>query len=504
MDRSDAPASLWPVGMQSSVVLAFDVAPPAAQCLTARSLAQSDGAALRLGHFCSRTTFNDLPPEVVTRAKRHILDTFGAALAGSAAIEPRAVMRMLAAEPSVGSSPAWGTTHVLGSRDTAFANGVAAHALELDDTGGCDHSGAVVLPAALAALSVPVLQARVVSGRDLITAVVLGYDVSRRVLEACGGYSPHNGKGWHSTATCGTFGAAAAVAHLFRLDAERTTSALGHAASFSGGLWAFIHDASQTKRLHAGRAAEGGFTAALLAAQGVTGAAQVFDDVWGGFFNAFASESKQPEALLAEAGSVWKLMRCAIKPHASCRSNHSTIDAVLHLMAAHPGLAQQVAHIDVRLSSFVMDMCGGRDLATLSSTQMSLPYAVAISWIFGDAGLARYLAPARGNARIAAAMSLVRLHVDAHMQALEEPTVSITSTSGAVVSHHVPIPLGAPANPVSDAVLRAKFDALATVVLPRDRADALADHVLHLDEIDDARALLPLLAGHAAQHESIH
>lgn len=462
----------------------------------------TDSTSLRLARFCAETRYDDLPAELVARTQRHILDTFGATLAGSAAAEPREVLQMLCAERSSGSAPVWGTDEKLGSRDAAFANGVAAHALELDDTGGCDHSGAVVLPAAMAALTVPG-HAAPVTGRDLITAVAIGYDVGRRVLEACGGYSPHNGQGWHSTATCGTFAAAAAASRLLGLDAMQTMAAFGHAASASGGLWAFIHDASQTKRLHAGRAAEGGLTAALLAARGITGPAQVFDDVWGGFFNAFAPQSREPEALLAELGSTWKLLRCAIKPHASCRSNHATIDAVCQLMARHDGLAQHVAHIDVRLSSLVMNMCGGRDLSTLSSAQMSMPYAVALAWVFGDAGLARYLAPARRDARLAAAMPLVRLHADPAMPPLEEPTVTITSTSGETVSHQVPVALGAPANPLSDAALHRKFAALAGVALSSEGAAALAEQVLHLDRLADARALLPLLAGQAAQHELI-
>jgi len=456
--------------------------------------------AQQLGAFCAATRFDDLPPALVARAKQHILDTLGATLAGSAAFEPRQALAMLTAEPSSGTSPVWGTATALSARDAAFANGAAAHALELDDTGGCDHSGAVVLPAALAAVA---LSNRAISGRELLTAVVLGYDVGRRVLEACGGYAPHNGAGWHSTATCGSFGAAAAASRLLGLDAAQTTAALGHAASFSGGLWAFIHDASQTKRLHAGRAAEGGLTAALLAARGISGPTQVFEDVWGGFFNAFAPQSKQPEALLAALGEPWKLMRCSIKPHASCRSNHSTIDAVLHLLAANPGLAQQVRQVDVRLSGFVMGMCGGRDLASLASAQMSLPYAVAVAWVFGDAGLERYLAPVRGDARLSAAMSLVRLQVDPAMATLDESVVTITSEDGLVVSHTVPVARGAPANPLSASALRAKFQALALVALPRAQADALADQVLHLDEVDDARVLLPLLVGRSEAHALI-
>lgn len=463
----------------------------------------TDTIALRLARFCVGVRFDDLPPEVVARAKRHLLDTLGAALAGSAALAPRQTLCALTAERSAGSAPVWGTPEAIGSRDAAFANGVAAHALELDDTGGCDHCGAVVLPAALAALSAPGHGAAPIPGRELITAIVLGYDIGRRVLEACGGYAAHNGAGWHSTASCGAFAAAAAASRLLRLDETRTAFAFGHAASASGGLWAFIHDASQTKRLHTGRAAEGGLTAALLAVRGISGPTQVFDDVWGGFFNAFAPSSRQPEALLADLGHVWKLMRCSIKPYASCRSNHAAIDAVLHLMTEHRGLAQKVGRIDVRLSSFVADMCGGRDLSTLSSAQMSLPYAVALAWVFGGAGLGRYLAPAREDARLLAAMSLVSLHPDPTMPALEEPTVTVTATDGVVLSQQMPVALGAPERPLGDALLRAKFDDLAGVALARERAALLADQVLHLDELEDSRTLLPLLAGQSGSHALI-
>jgi 2-methylcitrate dehydratase PrpD len=151
-----------------------------------------------------------------------------------------------------------------------------------------------------------------------------------------------------------------------------------------------------------------------------------------------------------------------------------------------------------------MGMCGGRDLGSLSSAQMSLPHAVALAWVFGDAGLERYLAPVRGEARLAAAMSRVRLEVDPAMAALEEPLITITSEDGRVVSHRVAVALGAPDNPLSTAALRSKFGTLAAVALPPHRADALADCVLHLDEVDDARALLPLLAGRSEQHELIH
>lgn len=233
----------------------------------------------RLAAFVAETPADTLPASVAHKAKRHILDTLGASLGGATAVEARSARAVMGVGMSTrsGEVTAWGTSQTFNARDAAFVNGVAAHALELDDAGGCDHSGAVVLPAAFAALA---CTQRPVSGREFLMAVVLGYDVGRRVLEGVWGYSPHNNYGWHSTMTCGVFGAAAASARVLGLDAAQTAAAFGHAASFSGGLWGFIHDASQTKRMHTGRAAEGGLLAALLAQQGVSGPTKVFEDVW--------------------------------------------------------------------------------------------------------------------------------------------------------------------------------------------------------------------------------
>ncbi|WP_332390726.1 MmgE/PrpD family protein [Burkholderia ubonensis] len=345
--------------------------------------------AARVAAFVAQTPGDALPADVVAKAKRHVLDTFGAALAGASAIETR-LARELAGPADQPGALLWGTRRTAGARDAAFVNGIAAHALELDDSGGCDHSGAVVLPAVLAALAcVP----EPVPGLECLTAIVLGYDVGRRVLEAAGGYSAHNGTGWHSTLSCGVFGAAAASARVLGLDAARTRDALGHAASFAGGLWGFIHDGSQTKCLHAGRAAEGGVLAALLARAGVSGPAHVFDDVWGGFFNTFAARSLAPDALTDGLGAHWKLMRCSIKPHASCRSAHAAVDAALLLADGRTFDAGEIERIVVRASGFVARMCGGRDLSTLSSAQMSLPYAVAAALVFGDTGGSTRIAP---------------------------------------------------------------------------------------------------------------
>jgi 2-methylcitrate dehydratase PrpD len=445
----------------------------------------------QLASFVAHTRYEDLPEQVIHKAKRHIIDTFGAALAGTASVESHTVRKLLSGNTE-GSASVWGTPLMVNPRDGAFINGVAAHALELDDSGGCDHSGAVVLPAALSAIA---HSNRPVSGREFITSIVLGYDVGRRVLEACGGYSLHNGQGWHSTMTCGVFGAAVASARLLGLDSRQTSAAIGHAASFSGGLWGFIHDASQTKRMHTGRAAEGGILAAMLAEQGITGPTQVFSDVWGGFFNAFAHDTQQPEVLLAELGVNWKIMRCSIKPHASCRSTHAAVDATLDLTNTSSFSWNQVKSVHVRLSSFVNNMCGGRDLANLASAQMSLPYAIAAVLVFGNASISSYLEAQRSDPRIAEVMSKIELNVDSSMSDLDEPEVTLLKSGESPQSKQVIIPLGDPQNPVSDEQLLDKFHALAGMVLNDKSVNLIAKSVMQLEEITDVRVLVRILSG---------
>jgi 2-methylcitrate dehydratase PrpD len=438
----------------------------------------------RLVQFCIDTRYEDLPPALVVQAKRHILDTFGATLAGSVSEVAKQAQQVF--EGETGETLVWGTGLRVGAIQAAMLNGVASHALELDDTGGCDHSGAVVLPAVMAAVS---MSPTPVSGRELITAVVIGYEVGRRVLEACGGYSAHNGAGWHSTATCGVFAAAAASARILRLDFQQTLSALGIAGSFSGGLWAFIHDGSHSKKLHSGRAAEGGLLAARFAQQGISGPTKLFDDVWGGFLKTLAGVTSQPEALDAELGAVWKLARCSIKPYASCRGTHSAIDALGLLLDQLQVDVDQVEDIHVSLSGFLQGMCGDQEVSTLAAAQMSLPYALAARLVHGHCRLQAYDDAQRSDPRIAHWMSRIRLEVDPQLSEDGEPVVSLRTVDGRQASLCVEVPLGAPGNPLSDAELEQKFFSLAGRVMAREQAVLLLGQLWRLDEMESVRLL---------------
>ncbi|MBO0142552.1 MmgE/PrpD family protein [Agrobacterium sp. Ap1] len=454
-----------------------------------RSLA--DSPVDRLARFVSSLDYDALPANVVAKAKIHVADTLGAALAGARSNEFAISVKSL--RPA-GPVPLWGTGLAASTRDAAILNGCAAHAFELDDSGGCDHSGAVVLPALFSALHEI---GRPMDGQRMITAVVAGYDVGRRVLEATGGYDAHNSLGWHSTGTCGTIGAAAACANLLGLDAAATRDAITLATSFSSGLWAFIHDGSQAKKLHAGRAAEGGLLAALLASNGFAGPSRVFDDVWGGFFKSYNKSACQPELLAEGLGEVWKVNRAVLKPYASCRGAHSAVDALEDLLSETGQNASDIQHIDLRMSAMLKDMCGAKVGAAMAPTQMSLPYALAARCTFGTAGLQAYTEEHRHHPDVHAMMDRIDVAVDEAMDPMAEPVVTLRFKDGMVVDRMVPRATGSAERPMQAAVVEAKFRELVAMSLPSDQVEVLWKTLGSLEQIEDCSEIEALMAGNA-------
>lgn len=199
----------------------------------------------QLAAFWSGVRYEDLPAPVVLWAKRVLIDTLsmGARGAGSEAVLAVRKGIVNALECSAGSASLWGTRDTLPASAAALVNGTAAHAYELDDYGGCGHSGAVVVPAVCA-----MAEKAGADGRTVLVAIAAGYDIAARVTEGAGGYRAHNDTGFHSTGTCGTFGAAAGAASILKLDAAHYTSALGIAGSYAGGTWSFLVDGAMTKR----------------------------------------------------------------------------------------------------------------------------------------------------------------------------------------------------------------------------------------------------------------
>jgi 2-methylcitrate dehydratase PrpD len=386
----------------------------------------------------------------------------------------------------------WGTGRHTTAAHAAFINAIAAHAQELDDFGGSDHSGAVVIPALLAiGEALPPI-----TGKKLLEAMVVGYEVGRRVLEAAGGYRAHNNaSGWHSTGTCGSFGAAAAVAKALGLNARQTTWAIGLAGTFTGGTWAFIKDGAMSKRYHAGRAAETGVVSACLAHSGFTGPAHIFESEWGGFFQTYAKGQAEPVKLTENLGHNFKIMRSGIKPYASCRDIHSTLDVVLDARRDHGLRPEDIDRVEVRCIPEMKQMLGEKPWpSTRIDAQLSLPYSVAVALTAGRATLTEYGDPWLHDSSVHALAQRVSLVVDSGLPFDSEPYVSIKTRDGCVIQGHVDFARGAPENPLSRAEVEEKFERLSSRALPAGHIQELKQMINSLEAIDDIRAVTRLLA----------
>ncbi|MHC6223035.1 MmgE/PrpD family protein [Arthrobacter sp. MMS24-S77] len=454
--------------------------------------------------FITSLSFQDIPVSVRHRTRIHILDTLGAGIAGAASREV-AISRsaLLAGYGLAGNEvghvegpkavPLWGTPAVAPPLAAAFINGVASHAFELDDSGGCDHSGAVVLPAALAAAA---MRDEPVSGAQLMHAVVAGYELARRVQDALGGYDAVNNLGWHSTGVCGTFGAAAAAGIIFGLDAGQMASAIGLAGSFTGGTWAFIGDGAMSKRMHVGRAAEAGLNSALLARGGFTGPTDLFSAPWGSFLKIYGGSSgvsTDESAIHATLGEEWQIEKASIKPYASCRSTHSAVDAALELQRNHGFIPEDIRGVTVRTSSLIMDMCGNADVSSLVSAQLSMHFALATALLRGGVGLDDITEQGRTDPRVSALMGRISLELDPGQQGgSAEPHLTVSTADGDYSLQAVRA-RGASTNRLSDEETIGKFLSLAGTRLAADDAVELVNLVTGLEDVPDIGRVQQLL-----------
>ena len=327
--------------------------------------------------------YEDLPDQVVQLANQCILDWFGCATAGSR--EPLAQIlreefgfRQVAAQQAGSQQQVHqqaekqqqDSKHVLGedvnsqaglctvigadfkldARTAALLNGASGHALDYDDTGSsvlC-HSTAPVFPAALA-----VAEQLGASGKELITAFVVGVEVLGRVAQLMG--SNHYATGWHTTATYGTFGATAAAAKLLQLDGEQYAAAIGLAASHASGVKANF--GTMTKPYHAGAAAEKGINSARLAMRGFTANPDALSGNQG-FIRAASNATAETIAAAADKALAedWMIMGTLFKYHAACHLTHAAIESIVSLKASLD--ASDLSALTITVHPGLLDVCG--------------------------------------------------------------------------------------------------------------------------------------------------
>ncbi len=449
-----------------------------------------------LAEFSAEIRLDQLPPEVVQRARFLVLDLVGNIV--RARHDAESTPALLAAVRALGMAN--GNCGVFGDAarytppGAALLNGALGHSLDFDDThaAGSLHPGAPVIPAAIAAGEMVGA-----SGADVLAAIIAGYEVTCRIALALPAKA-HYDRGFHPSATCGAFGAAAAASRAFGLDTEQTAMALGTVLGQTAGSLGFLHDGAWIKRSQVGWAAVNGLTAATLAREGFKGAAEALEGRHG-FMQGYAPDPT-PERAVQGLGEVFELMNTAVKPYPSCRYGHATIDAALAIRAALDLKPEEVESVTLGLPRAGVMLVGEpaakkADPRNVVDGQFSGPFVVAAALGTGAMGWDSYRL--LNDNTIRALLPKITSEFDPEIEAEFPANMSGKVTIRARGEEHVRkvvVPKGEPGNFLTESELRAKFAGLADAVLGAERAATLADAVLAIDTTSDVSSLMRLAA----------
>jgi 2-methylcitrate dehydratase PrpD len=321
-----------------------------------------------LASFVEQTAYDDLPEELLERARVYVLDNLAAGFLGAAQPWSGMVADTVhalggAPQASVFQRP-WRTDV---SRAT-LVNGVMMGAFEAEHIGHAAHPSATVFPAALA-----IAEREHLDARAFLTAMLLGYEVTCRV-GAAQTRATEIERGFHNPGVDGAFGAAAAVGKLLGLDAEHLAWALGVAASHACGLVEFVFEGAMTKRMHPGRASQLGLESALLAQAGFSGPTTALEGRYG-YLQAY-SPRPEPARLTAGLGREWLSSHLTIKAYACHATSQAVVHAIQQLKPFDPRAVRRV-RVGADLEQRYLD----REPSTLLGAQYSLPFTAAVALV---------------------------------------------------------------------------------------------------------------------------
>ncbi len=394
-----------------------------------------------------------LDKELTQQVKKVFLDYLCSAITGSKTEVSRLVYQYLLESEGPGEYNVIGHEKGLSKTNAAFINGTSAHSLDLDDghTGGSIHPGAVVVPAVLAAAQ------QVKPTFDVLAkSVVIGYDICLRISSAI--HPSSRLRGFHNTPLAGIFGACAAVSFLYELDKEEVQNAFGVAASFAGGLFAFLGSNAEVKRIHPGQAARDAILAVELVKKGLTGPKSVLE-CENGIFQAFAGNQISVERLFEDLGKKYEIMDIYFKPYPCCRHLHSAIDAVYEIKKYSTFYPEKIEGIKVGVNQMAF-LHRHKEFNTLLDAQMSLPYAIAAA-IYYPVLEINHFEPRDTNESIRRLAQIVTVYIDKEAEraypAQRAAMLEITLKNGDTLLKRVENPLGEPSNPLSAEQLENKF-----------------------------------------------
>lgn len=443
--------------------------------------------------FIARLKYDDIPSEVVAVTKTFLADSLGVAIGGAVSKQGQAIQAFLREVGGPEEATVLGTLLRTSRLQVALGNGVLMRTLELEDTfeEGFFHSAPGTIGAALA-----LAEHERPTGKELLTAVALGYEVGVRISRSI---SPsHASRGYHPTGTCGSFGATVTAAKLMGLTESQTASALGIAGLQAAGImqssdpsWRYL------TAINGGRAAQLGVTAALLARNGFQSSARIFDAADG--FSALHADAFDNAVITRSLGSEYLMPVVGIKLFPSSRPTHSPIAAGIQLKARHGIDPESVESVVVSTFGEAFTMADKPSPKTELDAQGSIQFLVAVAITRGNYTVADVSPQALNDPGIQRLMAKISLTPDPDLdsQRQREPSswpavVEVRMMDGSSHVERLDSPPGSAANPATPKQLSDKFQSLATRVLPDSQAQELWDRVGHLEAEDDLSGFIQL------------
>lgn len=435
-----------------------------------------------LCRFIANSRIHAFSGNVVDASKKCFLDWIGVALAGMKDPSVRLLVQLI--EEMGGRRQAsllgYGTkTNLLYA---SLANGAMSHVLDFDDahSGVRTHPSAPLIPALLS-----VAEHKGLPGTDLITAFVVGFDVTIRIGLALG--RKYYETGWHATSILGRFGAAAGVGRLLRLNPGQLCNALGLAATQAGGVRDVF--GTMAKPFHAGKAAMDGTLSALLAERGFLAPQDILSP-GSGFSTVFSSEY-DPEQLIADLGRSYHILGDTFKPYAACLLTHPVIDGLISLRKEYGLTPEKIERIDLEVSPLALQAAGKPNPKDGTEGKFSLPFVAALALIHGRSGNSLFSAEMVRNPGIKRLMKKVKILPKAPIGETEA-RVTLTLKDGSWVSRQVLTPKGDPEDPMTFEEIVQKFNDLTGGILSDARASRIIQTVRNLDRLKAAADLVRL------------
>jgi len=431
-----------------------------------------------LSDFIQTATYENLPKEVIRQAQRCLLDTCGAIIAGSSHSKSGKIAQNYARsleEPP--RATIVGTDLMRSTQTAAFANGISAHALELDDGSrhATYHPGSSIIPASLA-----LCEAEGKTAGDLIVAIAVGYETSIRIGKSM---NPHHYlRGFHPTGTVAHFGTTSACCKVLNLSVEETVNALGLAGSLASGINQYEIDGSLVKHLHPGNAARNGILSAMLAKNGLTGPNEVIEGRLG-FCHCFSDEY-DISSITKGLGSKYDLLSIYFKPYPSCRYVHYANEATLNILKEHPLTPEDIDQIHILTHKNAKQGSDISDYQTVLHARLSIQYGIASILVRGKAGLQEYTEEAIQDPKVREIAKKITIEIDPEIQKLypnpRSMIVQIKDKKGNVYSSRVDYPKGDPENPMTNDELIDKFIDVTEGVISKGRQAEIIENTLHV------------------------